>query len=253
VEELSTRERGFVVAAVRALGPGAEAACSSPPGRRLAAELAHDPTRLAEEATRLGRAVPLGIAEVHPSWYSAPRVSKRPDAAAYLARAAFGHLVEMGERERPGELDLERRSPAQLHELLVALGRRRVATALSVAPRGALARLCARLGEPAASELAGEVRALAGLVATREIAAAQRALHKAELSDGDAGRLFTTLGCAWLGAALAQLGGDRLRRVAQRLPLPIGQALVGGAEGADGEGALAAAAALLASPRLRAV
>jgi hypothetical protein len=252
MDELTTRERGFVVAAVRALGARAERVCRTPAERRWAAELARDPARLFDEAARLGRAVPHGIGEVHPSWYAAPRVPVRADASAYLARLAFGHLVEMAGRS-DGELDLERRSPAQLQELVVALGRRRVATALSGAPRGALARLCARLGEPAASELAAEVRAITGQVSTAQIAAAQRALHQAELADGEAPRLFTALGCAWLGAALAQLGGDRHRRVAQRLPLALGQALVSGAGDPDAEGALTAAATLLASLRPRTV
>jgi hypothetical protein len=254
---LSTRERAFVVACVRALGARAEAACarSGPSSRRYAAELTRDPARLAAEAERLGRAVPDGIEEIHPTWIEPPPPSTRAEAVAHLARRAYGHLVAMATDE---EDPLERCSAVQLFELLAALGRRRVAIAFSGAPKTALARLCARLGEPAGSQLVAEVRQIAAAVSPAEVTAAQRALHHpgAEITDGDGLHLFTRVGTAWLGPALAARGGDLLRRLAQRLPQPVGLALLGAATveaaATDSAAALAAVAAL-ASTRPRAV
>jgi hypothetical protein len=39
-------------------------------------------------------------------------------------------------------------------------------------------------------------------------------------------------GVAWLAPSLAAAGGDRLRRIAQRLPRPIGELLLDAAESA---------------------
>jgi hypothetical protein len=240
----STRERAFAVAAVRALGGRAEAVCArrSPELRRFAALLARDPQKLLAEAERLGQAIPDGITEVDPSWYAAPPASRRPEAQAWLSRRTFGHLVHMTvESDGDAGEQLERRSGAELAPLIVALGRRRVAVAFSGAPRGALAQLCARLGEPAGSELVDEVRHIAQLVLPADVTAAQEALHRAP-SDGD---LFTSVGVAWLAPALAAAGGDRLQRVAQKLPRPLGQALLGAVSGPPDPGVLSVALSLL--------
>jgi hypothetical protein len=229
---LGTRERAFAVAAVRALGGRAEAVCArrSPELRRFAALLARDEDRLAAEAQRLGQAIPVGITDVNPSWYDAPPASRRPDAQAWLSRRTFGHLVDMTRPEADpvdGGDQLERRSGAELALLVIALGRRRVAVAFSGAPRGALAQLCARLGEPAGSELVDEVRHIAQLVLPADVTAAQEALHR---GGGDENLdLFTRIGVAWLAPALA--GGDRLQRVAQKLPRRLGEALLAAAVG----------------------
>jgi hypothetical protein len=264
LKRLGTRDRAFAVAAVRALGLRAEAVCArrSPALRPFAAQLARSATRLANEATRLGHAIPDGIADVDPSWYDAPRASTRPAAAAWLQRRAFGRLVEMVRVEAdpsdPADA-IERRSGARIGELLVALGRRRVAVAFSGAPRGALAQLCARLGEPAGSELVAEVRQIAAHVIPADVTSAQQALHAGRPDDGggehdsDGARLFLRVGVAWLAPALAERGGDRLPRIAQRLPRSLGEALLQAAGGPVDDAVLATAAALVAQPRLRAV
>jgi hypothetical protein len=258
---VGTRDRAFAVAAVRALGPHAEGYCArrSPDVRRFAAELARDPTRLRAEAAALDRAVPAGIAEVHPSWYAAPPAAARPEAAAWLERRAYGHLVEtaVADPQEPlGKLEL--RATSQVAQLLVALGRRRVAAAFSGAPRGALAQLCARLGEPYAGQLLAEVRALASQVGPDEVMAAQRALADGAMDAlEDARALFLRVGIAWLGPALMTRGGDRLRRFAQRLPQGLGRALLHGTSQPSSEAelaaVLAAATAALASLRSRTV
>jgi hypothetical protein len=281
-EPPSTRERAFVVAAVRALGPRAEAFCGrrSPELRRFAALLWRDRERWNAESLRLARAVPAGVGAVHPSWYEPPPASSDARAQAWLSRRAYGRLVDMeDERGGVGALDrLEKRDAAELGELLVALGRRRVAIAFSGAPRAALAQLCARLGEPAASELLAQVRAVAPSVGSDEVHAAQRALFGlgpagAALAAGaqaesasaresrgvstgtEARALFLRAGCGWLAPALAARGGDRLRRVAQRLPRSIGEQLLDGAHvpssDAEHSSALTAASGLLTRPRHR--
>jgi hypothetical protein len=236
---MNTRDRAFAVAAVRALGARAEAVCGrrSPELRQFAAGLARDETRLHHEAIRLGYAVPDGIGEVHASWYQAPPPSKSPRAAAWLSRRAYGHLVDMSRREPPDPTDpidqLERRTSPELALMIVALGRRRVAVAFSGAPRGALAQLCARLGEPAGTELVNEVRRIAQLVLPADVTAAQQALHGTELDDGrHALGLFTQVGVGWLAPALAAAGDDRLKRIAQRLARPLGEALLAAATAA---------------------
>jgi hypothetical protein len=224
---LSTRERAFAVAAVRALGARAEAVCArrSPELRRFAAGLAKDAARLASEGARLGKAIPDGIEAVHPSWYERPLVSRKPPASGWLSRRTFGHLVDMEHAEAD---PFNERSSDELARMIVALGRRRVAIAFSGAPRGALAQLCARLGEPAGSQLVDEVRHIAQLVLPADVTAAQQALHHSEDSRHD---LFTQAGVAWLAPALAASGGDRLQRIAQRLPRVLGELLLEAAVG----------------------
>jgi hypothetical protein len=264
--EIETREKAYAIAAVRALGTRAEALCArrSPALKRYAQQLLRDPALVASFAEQLDCARPVGLAEVHPSWYEAPALSSRPEAAAWLERRAYGHLVEMTRASADAApavaRALERLSADALAQLVLALGRRRVATAFSGAPRTALAQLCARLGEPAASELLEQVRALSPQVATDEVRAAQRAvfqLVEPQLADDrdPAPALFLRAGAGWLAPAIAARGADRLRRLAQRLPRPLGEALLGGgrtpASDAECAAALKIAATLLAAPRPR--
>jgi hypothetical protein len=255
--QLGVVERGFALAAVRALGARAEGVCGrrSSALRRQAATLLRDSAAQRREIELLGRDEPLGLAEIDPSWYEAPPSSISPGARAWMARRAYGRLVDMppppgGARDLLG-LRLEREDPARLETLLMSLGQRRVAIAFSGAPRAALAQLCARLGEPAASELLGLVRQVAAQISSDEVRAAQRALFTLEgdtpvVEDADWRRLYLRAGCAWLGAALLQRGGDRLRRVAQRLPRPAGEVLLAAARqpATESEAAAATAAAV---------
>ncbi|MGZ3406346.1 MAG: hypothetical protein ACXVAN_07865, partial [Polyangia bacterium] len=93
-----------------------------------------------------------------------------------MRRAAFGHLVSMDDA---GAGVLSSRAPDEIERVLCALGRRRVALAFVAAPRAGWAQLCARLGEPAASQLVEEVRALKAAAPLPEaVKAAQRALFR---------------------------------------------------------------------------
>jgi hypothetical protein len=145
-----------------------------------------------------------------------------------------------------------------------------VATAFWGAPRGGLAQLCARLGEPAAGELVAEVHKLSssGPLPNDEVKAAQRALFRLGLDgrnsegralearaagEADAGRtLFLRIGCGWLAPAAAFGGGDRLQRLAQQLPRDVGQLLLDEASTPASE-AERQAVLLLASARPRAL
>jgi hypothetical protein len=259
MSEISTPERAFAVAAVRALGARAEAVCArrSAALRGFAAQLARDGARLSNEAIRLGFAVPDGIAEVHPSWYEAPPSSRRPEAAAWLERRAYGHLVDMIRPQpnpnHPAD-QLERRSGAELEHLLSLLGQRRVAIAFSGAPRGALAQLCARLGEPAGTQLVDEVRRVAPLVAPADVTVAQQALHGTDGShQPHEFDLFLHVGMSWLAPALLASGGDRLQRMAQRLPRPLGEALLEAAKKPLDDAVLSVAMSLVAQTGPRTV
>jgi hypothetical protein len=261
-------ERGFAVAAVRALGTRAEAVCArrSPALRRFAAQLAKDPAALAAEAERLDAPVPAGLNQIHPSWYEPAPPSSRREAQAWLERRAYGRLVPMelqdaSPRLRRGSVlvpsgdslsdRLESADAAALVELLETLGRRRVAIAFSAAPRTALAQLCARLGEPSASQLLEQVRKTRA--SSDEVKEAQRAMFHVE---AEAGSLFLRAGAAWLGPALASRGTDRLRRVAQRMTRDAGELLLRNSSPAPSEAdasqALSVAAALLAPAPSRA-
>jgi len=263
---LTTRDRAYAVAAARLLPSRAEVLCGrrGPELRKYAARLVREPALREREAARLDSPVPTGIGAIHPSWYERAGeeptpASRNPTAAAHLDRRAYGHLVAMWDFEDKSEgtglLDrLEREDPLTLVTLLTALGRRRVAIAFSGAPRAALAQLCARLGEPMASELLQLVRQVASQIASDEVRASQRALFQlglADLAGADAARaLFVRAGAGWIGPALAQRGGDRLRRVAQRLPRDVGEVLLeGGARPAtESEVAQAIAAAAMMLP-----
>jgi hypothetical protein len=228
--DLSTVERGFLVAAVRALGPAAVPFLRqhSEALARAAQPLAADPSAMAREIARLDASPPEGIERVHPTWWQRPPTSSHPAARTYLERAALAHLVPMPAppfwSASPALGALEGLPSEALAQLLAALGRRRVALAFSEAPREALAQLCARLGEPAASEVLAEVKAVRP--SHEEARAAQRALFKLTVDARDARSLLLSAGARWLGPALAAQGGDLLRRVAQRLPQRLGTALL---------------------------
>jgi hypothetical protein len=249
---LSTRQRAFALAAARALGRDAAKFCAqqtmAPPD-----ELVRNATALGgaapqrREAEALGRPQPSGFDRVDRSWYQAPPPARRDDSAAYLRRAAYGHLVSMDDA---GAGVLSSRSPDEIERVLCALGRRRVALAFVGAPRAGLAQLCARLGEPAATQLVEEVRALKAAAPPPEaVKAAQRALFRS--GDAlDAGRsLFFRVGAAWLAPALAR-DGDELMRAAQRLPRALGQLLLDEADAVSSDGERAAALSLLANGSL---
>ncbi|MDB4971198.1 MAG: hypothetical protein JWN44_6887 [Myxococcales bacterium] len=240
---LSTRQRAFALAATRALGDDAARFCSlsSPALGRQAAVLA-DGLAQRREAEALARVAPAALDRVDQSWYVAPPRSRRLDGAVHLQRAAYAHLVAMDEG-----VSLARRTPHEIEASVAALGRRRVALAFIGAPRAGLAQLCARLGEPHASQLVADVRALKTAAPSgEEVKAAQRALFRS--GDGvEAGHdLFFRVGAAWLGPALAR-EGDELRRVAHRLPRSLGQVLLDEAEGISTPEERAAALTLLAN------
>jgi hypothetical protein len=221
----STRQRGFQLAAARA--------------RRSSA----DAQSLVREAEALSRVPPRGLERIDPSWFVAPPKSRKPEAARYLQRAAYARLVTM----EPAGL-LSSRTAEEIERAIVALGRRRVALAFVGAPRAGLAQLCARLGEPAASQLVDEVRAVKATTPNGDaVKAAQRALFRSrDGGDGEpnAQALFFRVGCGWLAPALAR-DGDELQRAAQRLPWPLGQQLLDEADAASSDGERAAALALL--------
>ena len=135
--------------------------------------------------------------------------------------------------------------------MVSALGRRRVALAFVGAPRAGLAQLCARLGEPHATQLVDEVRAVkASAPQPDAIKAAQRALFRSGEEHCRGRALFFRVGAAWLAPALAR-DGDELMRAAQRLPRALGQLLLDEADAASSDGERTAALSLLANGALR--
>jgi len=248
-QALSTRQRAFALAAARALGADAARFCSlrSPALGRQAAALG-DAAAQRREGEALARVEPAALGDVDRSWYVAPPASKRREAAVYLARATYAHLVSMD-----AAATLARRTPPEIEQLVAALGRRRVALAFVGAPRAGLAQLCARLGEPHASQLVAEVRALKSATPSGdEIKGAQRAIFRS--GEGlEAGQdLFFRVGAAWLAPALAR-EGDELSRVAQRLPRPLGQTLLDEADAYATPEERSAAMTLLANGALGAL
>lgn len=265
---LSIRQRAFALAAARALGRDAARFCAAQSlargdelGRNAAALGGAAPQR--REAETLARPQPSGLDRVDPSWFAAPPRSRREEAATHLRRAAYGRLVPMDDA---GAGVLSSRAPDEIERVVCALGRRRVALAFVGAPRAGLAQLCARLGEPHASQLVAEVRAVKASAPPPEaIKAAQRALFRSgenigEPAAGSArtaadqrranGRgLFFRVGAAWLAPALAR-DGDELTRAAQRLPRALGQLLLDEAEAVSSDGERTAALSLLANGAL---
>ena len=198
------------------------------------------------EAETLARPQPSGLERVDRSWYVAPpRADARDEAAAHLSRAAYGHLVPMDDAGA-GVL-LEPHARRDRARRWCALGRRRVALAFVGAPRAGLAQLCARLGEPHATQLVDEVRALKAAPPPPDaVKAAQRALLPlGRWHRSPARALFFRVGAAWLAPALAR-DGDELLRAAQRLPRALGQLLARRGRRASARTA-SAAAALVAS------
>jgi hypothetical protein len=252
---LSTRQRAFALAAARALGRDAGRFCT-----RQALGAVDDMARAAaalggtaqqrREAETLARPQPSGLERIDRSWYQAPPRTGRDEASTHLLRAAYGQLVPMDDA---GAGVLSSRPPDEIERLVCALGRRRVALAFVGAPRAGMAQLCARLGEPHATQLVDEVRALKAAPPPPEaVKAAQRALFTS--GEGiDAGRdLFFRVGAAWLAPALAR-DGDELGRAAQRLPRTLGQLLVDAAEAVSSDGERTSALSLLAPGALRAL
>ncbi len=266
---LSTRQRAFALAAARALGRDAGKFCARQtmaPGD----ELARNATALGgtaqqrREAETLTRPQPSGLERIDRSWYVAPARARRDDAAAHLLRAAYAHLVSMDDA---GAGVLSSRPPDEIERVLCAFGRRRVALAFVGAPRAGLAQLCARLGEPQATQLVDEVRALKTAALPPEtVKSAQRALFRSgdgigEPAAGHFGAeadqrrangkaLFFRVGAAWLAPALAR-DGDELMRAAQRLPRALGQLLLDEADAVSSDAERAAALSLLANGALR--
>ncbi len=226
-------ERGRVLAALRLLGPvGASARFRSPAAQQMLQVLS-DPAERAREEAALAASRPAHVDRIHPSWYRTPPLSRSAAARRWLECSAYGRLVDMEPRgnaapstaRAAATLDqLVGGSPERLLAVLVFIGRRRVAVAFTGAPRSALAQLLARLGEPEASALAAEVRAIPPGVSAEEVKAAQRALFRSgpEPQQGETGTVFfQRVGCGWL-APLAEPLGDRARRLAQRLPRALG-------------------------------
>jgi hypothetical protein len=248
---LSTRQRAFALAAARALGREAGKLCAQ---QTMAAgdELARNADALVgaapqrREAAVLTRAQPSGLDRVDRSWYVAPPRSRRDEATTHLLRASYGQLVPMDDA---GAGVLSSRAPDEIERVLCALGRRRVALAFVGAPRAGLAQLCARLGEPHATQLLDEVRALKGSAQPEAVKAAQRALFRSGESIPAGRALFFRVGAAWLAPALAR-DGDELMRAAQRLPRALGQLLLDEADAVSSDGERAAALSLLANGAL---
>jgi hypothetical protein len=198
------------------------------------------------EAEALARPQPSGIERVDRSWFAAPPKTEREDASAHLLRAAYGQLVPMDDA---GAGVLSSRAPDEIERVLCALGRRRVALAFVGAPRAGLAQLCARLGEPHATQLVDEVRALKGAAQPEAVKAAQRALFRSGENISAGRALFFRVGAAWLAPALAR-DGDELMRAAQRLPRALGQLLLDEADAVSSDGERGAALSLLANGAL---
>jgi hypothetical protein len=237
VDELSTRERAFALAAARLLGREGErlAASRSAAVAARVAELLADPGRQAAEAVLLDAPLPRGLARVHPSWYAAAAAGRAPPARTHLERCACGHLVAMdgptdGPTDGPSIAELAALETDELASLLRTLGRRRVALALQRAPREALAQLCARLGDPEAQALLDELRTVRAAPLGDEAKPAARALLEPPAPAWESGPAFLEwAGRGWLAPALAAAGGDHLARVAQRLERSLGEALIAAA------------------------
>lgn len=246
IDGLTLTERGRTLAALRLLGPIAAAARLRSPLARLHLERLCDPAERACEEAALSSLVPAHLERVEPSWYAAPESSTSAPATRYLARVAYGALVSMDgpvrAQGRHAIIDELLEGPVErLLHALVVVGRRRVAIAFTGAPRSALAQLLARLGEPEASRLAAEVRAIPPGVSAEDVKGAQRALFRSGATphDDESGALFfQRVGVGWLAPLAAGTGagttagtpagsGDRARRIAQRLPRALGEILLG--------------------------
>ncbi len=239
-DELSMTERGRTLAALRLLGPIAAAARLRSPAARVHLERLCDPAERAREQAALGSTIPSALALVDPSWYTPPPTTSSAAARRYLERIAYGRLVTMDPRASdPAQRGAGARTQQSferllagpmeaLLEALLALGFRRVAVAFTGAPRSALAQLLARIGEPQATRLAAEVRGIPPGVSAEEVKSAQRALFRTgpEPHAGEsAAMFFRRVGCGWI-APLTDSDGDRVRRLAQRLPRALGEVIL---------------------------
>jgi hypothetical protein len=126
----------------------------------------------------------------------------------WLRRRLYGHLVPM-----PAGL------PRDLVKDVETIGRARLALATKAAPRGADRLLASRLGSGHAAAFLAEVAVSAP---PEEVSVAVRELARL---DPDGPTLFCA-GARHLGPAVAAMGGDWPRRLAQRLPRPLGQRLL---------------------------
>ena len=173
---------------------------------------------LEREVLRLDATPPEGIERVHPSWWHARPRRREPPPPLPRARrhrppGADGAAAPGAGRRRWRSLDAlgadgaddagdGARPPSR-------------ASAFSAAPRGALAQLCARLGEPAASELVAEVKLVQP--SPDEVRIAQAALFKLAVDAPDARALFVSAGASLAGPVA---GGARRGPVAARRPAP---------------------------------
>jgi hypothetical protein len=212
--EVTTEERAFAAAVARTGRTGALAALPADVRARCA-----EAARAPADAVRLLAEVPAGLADVHPTWIPADAPAVEAALAGrgrvparwrrWLCRRFYGHLVDMP----PG-------IPADLAHEIEVVGRRRLALATQAAPRGAERLLAARLGPTHAGPFLDE-HAMAAPAAA--IGAAVRELGRI---DPDGPILFVA-GARHLGPAVAALGGDWPRRLAQRMPRPLGERLLG--------------------------
>jgi hypothetical protein len=189
------------------------------------------------DAADLLAELPVGLMEVHPTWI--PAEAPEVEAAlagrgavplpwrCWLRRRLYGHLVPM-----PAGL------PGDLVKEIETIGRGRLALATKAAPRGADRLLAARLGSGHAAPFLAEVAVSAP---PDEVSVAVRELLRL---DPD-GPILYCAGARHLGPAVAAMGGDWPRRLAQRLPRPLGERLL--AEAAAGRKPLPGAAEKLAT------
>ncbi len=241
-DALSMTERGRTLAALRLLGPIAAAARLRSAAARHHLERLCDPAARAREEAALGLTIPQGLGRIDPSWYTTPPATSSAAARRYLERIAYARLVAMESRtpapapEQRGALARSQQAfdrllagpTERLLDGLLSLGLRRVAIAFTGAPRSALAQLLARVGEPEATKLAAEVRAIPPGVSAEEVKNAQRALFRSgpEPQVGESAMLFfRRVGCGWI-APLTEAHGDRARRLAQRLPRSLGEIIL---------------------------
>ncbi|HKA86661.1 MAG TPA: hypothetical protein VKE22_03310 [Haliangiales bacterium] len=199
--EITTEERAFAAAVARTRRAGALAAL--PAAARARCEEA---ARAPADAARLLAEIPADAPAVEAALAGRGRTPER--WLRWLRRRFYGHLVDMP----PGLPDLV--LPIEI------VGRRRLALATKAAPRGADRLLASRLAPEHAAAFLVEVAAPA---APEAIGAAVRELAGL---DPD-GPIPFTAGARHLGPAVAAMGGDWPRRVAQRLPRPLGERLLG--------------------------
>jgi hypothetical protein len=188
--------------------------------------------------------VPASLAHLHPSWIEEALAGEPPGLAAALrsvlggsrpslepalrpvVRSAFGHLFPLCE----GAIGLEAKRLCALEpEELVREVTRRGARTLGRSLAGAAPDLCARAmaatGEPWAREVAAGAREALSREARR--AAVKLASQHGPSSGRAPEEQLRAIGLAALGAELARESPASRRRVAGRLPAPLGRTLAG--------------------------